>query len=275
MATSSLGSSNASRSPKAMAVSTTPLAVCLRHESNRVAGARRLESKTGSASTGQRYPPLVQSDSGRAPATDNADADLAARTQAAAALRRLGHALVGHHVDPESLVRLAAHVETWLPELESAPTRRRAVGDMKRRLFEAPIGDGPDLEHFPDCVVSGPANPMGIAVDLHRDGDDAVALVSLGAAFEGAPGRAHGGIVAAVFDDVMGLVLKMVGTPAYTGELTVRYLAPTPIGERLEFRAWLANRDGRKLFIEAEAYRAADRVQVASARAVFIAIDWR
>jgi acyl-coenzyme A thioesterase PaaI-like protein len=116
---------------------------------------------------------------------------------------------------------------------------------------------------------------MGIAVDLHRDGDDAVALVSLGAAFEGAPGRAHGGIVAAVFDDVMGLVLKMVGTPAYTGELTVRYLAPTPIGERLEFRAWLANRDGRKLFIEAEAYRAADRVQVASARAVFIAIDWR
>jgi acyl-coenzyme A thioesterase PaaI-like protein len=200
--------------------------------------------------------------------------DLAARTRAAAALRRLGHAIVGHHVAPDLLGTIAAQVETWLPELESAPTRSRPVDDMKRRLFEAPTTDRSELEHFPDCVVSGPANPMGVAVAMFREGDDAVARVALGAAFEGAPRRAHGGIVAAVFDDTMGLVLKMVSTPAYTGELTVRYLAPTPVGEELEFRARLVKRDGRKLSMEAEAFTVADQKQVASARAVFIAIEW-
>lgn len=201
--------------------------------------------------------------------------DLAARSQAAGALRRLGHAIVGHHVDPALLTEIAAQVESWLPALEAGPERRRPIEDMKRRLYEAPQTDGPDLDHFPDCVVSGPANPMGVAVALHRDGDDAVATVSLGAAFEGAPGRAHGGIVAAVFDDTMGLVLKIISTPAYTGELTVRYLAPTPVGEELEFRARLVRREGRKLFIEAEAYRTSDRTQVASAKAVFIAVELR
>lgn len=202
-------------------------------------------------------------------------ADLAARSRAAGALRRLGHAIVGHHVDPTALTEIAEQVEAWLPGLEAGEQRRRPVEDMKRRLYEAPQTDGPDLDHFPDCVVSGPANPMGVAVSLHRDGDDAVATVSLGAAFEGAPGRAHGGIVAAVFDDTMGLVLKIISTPAYTGELTVRYLAPTPVGEELEFRARLARREGRKLFMEAEAYRTSDRTQVASAKAVFIAIELR
>lgn len=201
--------------------------------------------------------------------------DLVARSRAAGALRSLGHAIVGHHVDPGLLAVIAEQVQQWLPALEEAPVRRRPVEDMKRRLYEAPQGDGPDLEHFPDCVVSGPANPMGVAVSLRREGDDAVARVTLGAAFEGAPGRAHGGIVAAVFDDTMGLVLKIVSTPAYTGELTVRYLAPTPVGEELEFRARLARREGRKLFMEAEAYQSSDRVQVAAATAVFIAIDFK
>lgn len=203
------------------------------------------------------------------------DLDLAARTEAASALRRLGHAIVGHHVEPSLLQTIAGHVTAWLPELERAPTRSRPVDDMKRRLFEAPQTDGPDLEHFPDCVVSGPANPMGVAVSLRREGDDAVARTSLGAAFEGAPGRAHGGIVAAVFDDTMGLVLKIISTPAYTGELTIRYLAPTPVGEELEFRARLARREGRKLFMEAEAYDVAGGTQIAAAKATFIAIEWK
>lgn len=248
MGASSFGPSRASRKPKVMAVATTT-------------------DKTGEPATAATVPSaLVQSDF--AP-------DLAARTEAASALRRLGHAIVGHHVEPALLHAIAGHVEAWLPELEKAPVRSRPVEDMKRRLFEAPQTDGPDLEHFPDCVVSGPANPMGVAVTLHREQGDAVARTTLGAAFEGAPGRAHGGIVAAVFDDTMGLVLKIISTPAYTGELTIRYLAPTPVGEELEFRARLANREGRKLWMEAEAHTVADRKQIASARAVFIAIEWR
>ena len=198
------------------------------------------------------------------------DPTLPNRVRAADALRAVGHALVGHHLDDDVLTGLAGDAEAWLPRLEAGDARNRPVDDMKKRLFEDPVGDGAELDHFPDCIVSGPANPMGVNARFHRDGEDAVARFVLGAAFEGAPRRAHGGIVAAVFDDAMGMVLKMIATPAYTGELTVRYLAPTPVNEELEFRARLVERDGRKLRMEAEARH--DGHTVATATGLFIAI---
>jgi acyl-coenzyme A thioesterase PaaI-like protein len=194
-----------------------------------------------------------------------------ARLAAAAALRRLGHALVGHEVDDITFHAIAQWAEAQLPMIEAGAPRSRPVDDMKRRLFDAPPADGDSMDHFPDCVVSGRANPMGIAIEVHREGDDAIARVTLGAAFEGAPGRAHGGIVAAVFDDTMGFVLSMVRTPAFTGRLSVSYRAPTPVLEPLEFRCRLRERDGRKLQIVGEA-RHGDTV-VAEAQGLFIAID--
>lgn len=194
-----------------------------------------------------------------------------ARIEAATALRRLGHAIVGHEVSDDVLRRLTQVVAAFIPEIERGAARSRPVDDMKRRLFEAPPPDGASMDHFPDCVVSGHANPMGIAITCRREGEDAVASVTLGAAFEGAPGRAHGGVVAAIFDDVMGFVLSMCQTPAFTGSLTVRYLAPTPVREPLEFRCRLDRREGRKLWLVGEA-RSGDDGVVASAEALFIAI---
>jgi hypothetical protein len=78
-----------------------------------------------------------------------------------------------------------------------------------------------------------------IELDVRYDDDEVVADVVLQRAFEGAPGRAHGGIVAAAFDDVTGFVIGMLQEPAFTGELTVRYLAPVPVDEHLEIRARL------------------------------------
>src|SRR3954451_15854498 len=177
-----------------------------------------------------------------------------ARTAAAGALRRLGHAVVGHQVDDAVFERLTEAIESALPDIEAGAPRSRPVDDLKRRLFETPPGEGESMEHFPDCVVSGRANPMGIAIVVHREGSEAVARVTLGSAFEGAPGRSHGGIVAAIFDDAMGFVLSMAQTPAYTGRLTISYLAPTPVGEELTFRCHLRERDGRKLYIDGGAY---------------------
>jgi acyl-coenzyme A thioesterase PaaI-like protein len=141
---------------------------------------------------------------------------------------------------------------------------------MKREVWENRPGQGGTIDHFPDCIVSGPANPMGIGITVHRDGDEAVARVRLGPAFEGAPGRAHGGVVAAIFDDTMGFVLTIHSVPAYTGRLTVSYLAPTPVGDELEFRARLVRRERRKLFIEGEARHDGDRI--AEGSGVFVAI---
>ena len=144
---------------------------------------------------------------------------------------------------------------------------------MKRGLYLDAPADGVRIDHFPDCVISGHANPLGVAIVVHREGDEAVARVRLGPAFEGAPGRSHGGVVAGIFDDVLGNVLTIVGQPAFTAELTVRYLAPTPIGVELEYRGRLARRQGRKLWIDGEC-RAPDGSVVTSASGLFIAIDF-
>jgi acyl-coenzyme A thioesterase PaaI-like protein len=198
------------------------------------------------------------------------DPDLEARVRAGAALRRLGHAVVGHEIDPAFLTTVAAKVEEWLPEIESGETRSRSIVNMKREAWSTPA-EGDSIGTFPDCVVSGDANPMGAGVKFQREGSQAVCRTVLGSAFEGAPNRVHGGIVAAVFDDLMGFVLHIEATPAYTGELTVRYLKPTPVRTELEFRAWLRDRDGRKMWIDAEA-RAAEEL-VATASGLFVAID--
>lgn len=192
------------------------------------------------------------------------------RARAAAALRRLGHALMRHEAGAALLSRVADAADEAAAALESRPPRQRDHVALKQRMFEVDVADGARVVHFDECFVSGPFNPLGIAIEVHREGDDAVAEVVLGAAFEGAPGRSHGGIVAAIFDDVLGYVLTLERTPGFTGELTVRYLAPTPIGAPLTFRGRLTRREGRKLYMEGEAV--ADAAVVATAHAVFIEV---
>ena len=63
-----------------------------------------------------------------------------------------------------------------------------------------------------------------------------------------------------------------IGAMAFTGELTVRYTAPCPLGEELTFRARVAGEDGRKLSLECEGHDASG-VMFAKATSTFITID--
>lgn len=192
------------------------------------------------------------------------------RDRAAAALRRLSHAIVGHDADAALLTRIADEADRIAEGVEEGRPRQRPVSMMKQQLWERHVDDGAPMSHFPDCVVSGSANPMGVAMTVHRHGQEAVARVRLGAAFEGAPDRAHGGVVAAVFDDIMGYVLLLVPQAAFTGRLEVNYRAPVPVGTSLDVRAWLDRRDGRKLYMQAE--MAAGGSVLCDAAGLFIAI---
>jgi acyl-coenzyme A thioesterase PaaI-like protein len=179
--------------------------------------------------------------------------DLEGRTRAAAAVRRLVHGLVGRQLDGGLLSEIAVMAEQLAEEVEASPVRRRHPDGMRFDVYDRPVVDGEAVVHFAECPVSGVANPLAAEVTVRRDGDRVRARVVLGPAFEGAPGRAHGGAVAAVFDDVMGFLATVHAIPTYAGELTVRYLAPTPVDEALDVTAWVRERRPRQLITEASA----------------------
>ena len=197
------------------------------------------------------------------------------RLAAAAALRDLNHAFVAHDRDAAGLEEVRIMAETQAAAMRRAPRRDRLALMRAARAAAGETGGifpaGRPSSGFEDRAVAGRANPTSVDLDVRFEGDEAVAEVVLHRAFEGAPGRAHGGIVAAVFDDVTGYVIGMLGEPSFTGELTVRFVAPVPVEELLTLRARLESRERRKLFITAEA-TAGDRV-IATCRAIYITVD--
>ena len=191
------------------------------------------------------------------------------RADAAAALRDLSHAFAEHDADDAQLEAIAREARQLVAQLD--PTARRdrlALMNASRAAGEFPASSG---SGFGDRAVGGLTNPTSADIDVQFEPDGVVARVVLRKAFEGAPGRAHGGIVAAVFDDVTGFVIGQLREPAFTGELTVRYVAPVPVEVPLEMRARLDGRERRKLFISAVA-RDGDKV-VATCHAIYITVD--
>ena len=188
------------------------------------------------------------------------------RSAAAASLRALSHSFAAHDPDDDVLTHIAEIATELTCEVDAAPRRDRVALMQKRVAGSIMGGIG-----FEDRAVGGASNPTSIEVAVRYEDDDVVADVVLRRAFEGAPGRAHGGIVAAAFDDVTGFVIGRLQEPAFTGELTVRYLAPVPVDEPLEMRARLDGRERRKLFISAEA-RAGEAV-IATCRAIYVTVD--
>jgi acyl-coenzyme A thioesterase PaaI-like protein len=189
-----------------------------------------------------------------------------AREAAAASLRALNHTFAAHDLADRALASMTETANELVRAAAESPKRDRLA--LMRNRTDGSVLSG---EGFEDRAVGGSSNPTGVELDVRFENDDVVAEVVLRRAFEGAPGRAHGGMVAAAFDDVTGFVIGKLQEPAFTGELTVRYLAPVPVDEQLEIRARLDGRERRKLFISAELR--ADGAVLATCRAIYITVD--
>ena len=88
--------------------------------------------------------------------------------------------------------------------------------------------------------------------------------------YEGGPGVAHGGWVAAVLDEVLGHLGPLNGGLTVTGTLTVEYRKPTPILHDLEVHAWVDRIEGRRWYLEGEMALAATGAQLARAHGIFV-----
>lgn len=196
------------------------------------------------------------------------------RITVAALLRELGHEFVGRSLSDAQLDELAGALPSLVDIVKGGDVTVRTFSRENYANFSSSMPEGrPQEQHqfFMNSIVSGGANPMGLNASLWREGDVGVMEVTLGRAFEGAPGRAHGGVVAALLDETMGLIHVINETFAYTAQLDITFLAPTPVGEPIIARAWLARKEGRKLFIEAT-LQSGDDILV-RATALFITVD--
>jgi acyl-coenzyme A thioesterase PaaI-like protein len=148
--------------------------------------------------------------------------DVAIRSEAAEADARRAHALIR-----EAKELLGSR-------LDPGPFGVRATGDGR----SLPWGN----------VAMGLRNAIAPPLIIQRDDTDRVATdLVLGAAYEGPPRQVHGGMCALVLDHLLGATAHRPGEPAFTGTLTLRYVAPTPLG-RLRAEAWIDREDRGKTF---------------------------
>lgn len=196
----------------------------------------------------------------------------------AAEIRRLGNAVLGRDLDPGKVGSMIGQVAAVADAVEQRPRVSKAENLMRRNRIatfietgqwpEPPL-NGSRLEFDPASIVGGELNPFGMGARYYREGDEAVGFAKLDACFEGPPERVHGGVICAIFDEVMGSVFRATGTPsAFTGELTVRFEGPAPLHTELEFRARRVGSEGRRQLLEGEARSPQGRF--ATAKATFI-----
>ncbi|MCW2814604.1 MAG: hypothetical protein JWN84_2059 [Nocardioides sp.] len=126
--------------------------------------------------------------------------------------------------------------------------------------------------HSPECAGCGPDNPAGLHLQAVRTATGVEAVHVFTQMQVGAPGIAHGGLVALAFDDLCGFALYTVGALAVTRSLTVEYRAPFRLHRPYTFRARVAEHEGRRLSIQASAFDH-DGQEAGSASATFVTVD--
>jgi len=105
------------------------------------------------------------------------------------------------------------------------------------------------------CFVCGRNNPVGLRMQFHDDGEcEVLSELTVPEHYQGYPGIVHGGVVAAMLDEVVGRV-SMIGDPHHfmmSVKLAVLYRHPVPVstplrvvGKIVRLRGRLGKAEGR------------------------------
>jgi acyl-coenzyme A thioesterase PaaI-like protein len=106
------------------------------------------------------------------------------------------------------------------------------------------------------CFGCSARNPHGLQLRFRQRGDVIVADHVIAERFHGAPGIAHGGIIATLLDEVSCAAAAVArDTHVVTGELSVRYRRPCPVEVPLTLSARITGEQTRYLVIAAEVRR--------------------
>jgi acyl-coenzyme A thioesterase PaaI-like protein len=129
---------------------------------------------------------------------------------------------------------------------------------------------------FHHCFGCGPGHPTGLRVRCFKVDGGVVSPILIPRQYDGPPGAAHGGIVAAYLDEVLAAAaVRATGRVAVTGELTVRYVKPVPTEIPLLGRGRLVADHRRYVDVEGQLEEFGTERLVATARGRFFPVPTR
>jgi len=186
----------------------------------------------------------------------------------AAAMRRISGVAVALPLSDEELAAAGAELAALADRLEAA-----APAEKLTRL--QPTMNGHPQDHFPTSPMVGFANPVAPPVDVWavtgEGGQREIrGKVTFGYQYEGPPTCVHGGVIAELFDELLGLANIIVGQAGMTGTLKVRYRRPTPLLAPLHLVSRFTGREGRKIFTWGGIYHQGELT--AEAEGIFIEV---
>lgn len=199
-----------------------------------------------------------------------------------------GHGPDAAHPPGPELARLADAVRRVTNQLvltKATPDQLRAAAEQVEAAAEVLAGVTPEWtlavpaflssdqphDYFPFSPQIGLYNPLAPPVRVWLDDGVVHGTGNLDAAYEGPPGCVHGGVIASIFDELLGIANITAGVGAMTGTLTIKYRSPTPLKRDLTFTARHVGVDGRKVRAEGTIH-AGDRL-CAECEGVFIVVD--
>jgi len=143
-------------------------------------------------------------------------------------------------------------------------------------VFQDVLVDLPELTfsgegtRFHQCFGCGPTHEIGLRVRCFRAAEEVLSPIVVPRRYEGPPGAVHGGIVAAYLDEVLaGAAVHHTGRLYVTGELSVRYVRPTPVERPLLGRGRATGATRKYVDVEATLEDLETREIVAKAKGRF------
>lgn len=107
--------------------------------------------------------------------------------------------------------------------------------------------------HYGQCFGCGGEQPHGLHVEARAgEGVSLTAEFTVKPAHQGAPGLAHGGILASALDETLGSLNWLLRTIAVTGRLETDFVRPMPVGAVPHLRAEVTAVAGRKIYATAQ-----------------------
>ncbi|MGW3206782.1 PaaI family thioesterase [Streptomyces sp. NPDC001135] len=103
--------------------------------------------------------------------------------------------------------------------------------------------------HYEHCFGCGPGQSHGLHLEARAgDGVSLTAEFTVQPAHQGAPGLAHGGVLATALDETLGSLNWLLRTIAVTGRLETDFVRPVPLGTTLYLEAEVTAVAGRKIY---------------------------